>query len=398
MTDVFSLYKIIENCDNFNNPLLAFLEEALKEAMEIEINRKLGQNKKWEHANKDSRKDYRSSYRKRSLNTSLGKIDLSIPRLRKEGFMPYFLRRSKRSDIALESMICEIYINGLSTRKIERFANKLGLGNISPAEVSQLNKRLDPQIEAFRNRQLDKEYPVIFVDALYEKIRNNNYVNSMACMVVKAIDINGKCNIIAIECMENESEETYLSLFNNLKKRGLEKVWLVVSDSHRGLKRAIGRSFVGSSWQRCKVHFIRNILGYIPKKFLNEVSSKLKEIWEAKDISSSRKLKDEFVEEYKDRFPKAVDVLEEGYEDSIQFYRFDKINPKKISSTNTLERLNREIRRRSKVVAVFPSVESYLRLITSFLMEYSEDWKSGNVFIHPKVLEEQRESLRREVA
>ena len=253
-------------------------------------------------------------------------------------------------------------------------------------------------MEAFRNRQLDKEYPILFVDALYEKIRDDNYVKSMACMVVKAIDNEGKCNIIAIECMENESEETYMSLFNNLKRRGLENVWLVVSDSHKGLKRAILKSFVGSSWQRCKVHFIRNILAYIPKRSLNEVANKLKKIWETKDISSSRKLKDEFVEEYKDRFPKAVDVLEEGYEDSIQFYRFNKINPKKISSSNTLERLNREIRRRSKVVAVFPSVESYLRLISSYLMEYSEDWQSGNIFIHPKILEEQKESLRREVA
>ena len=140
MTDVFSLQRIIENCNNFNNPLLAFLEEALKEAMEIEINRKLGQKKKGEHVNKDSRKDYRSGYRKRSLNTSLGKIDLSIPRLRKEGFIPCFLRRSKRSDIALESMICEIYTNGLSTRKIERFANKLGLGKLQKLQRQKFKK------------------------------------------------------------------------------------------------------------------------------------------------------------------------------------------------------------------------------------------------------------------
>ena len=390
--------EIIMKSEDLNNPLLSFLKVALIEAMEIEANRKTGRDTKGQHIKDNPKEEFRSGYRDRKLKTPLGELNLKVPKFRNSGYIPSFLRKYKRSDLALEGLISEIYVNGLSTRKIEKFADKLELGKLSTSEVSLLNKKLDAQVDAFRNRRLDKEYPILYVDALYEKIRDDNYVRSMACMVVKAVNYEGKCSIIAIECMENESEETYMSLFENLKKGGLERVWLVVSDCHKGLRKAITKSFVGSSWQRCKVHFMRNITSSIPKKSLKEFLEKLKKIWEAKDIESSRKIKNAFVEEYKDRFPKAISILEEGYEDSVQYYRFDKVDPKKISSTNTLERLNREIRRRSKVVGVFPSQEAFLRLITSYLIEYTEDWESSNLFIPPKILEEQKNKLNKEVA
>ena len=200
-----------DNSDNINNPLCSFLKAALVETMEIEANRIAGRDKKGQHVKNNPKDDFRSGYRDRKLKTSLGELNLKIPKFRKSGYVPCFLRRYKRSDIALEGLISEIYVNGLSTRKIEKFADRLGLGKLSASEVSLLNKKLDAQVNAFRNRKLDREYPILYIDALYEKIRDDNYVRSMACMIVKAVNKEGKCSIIAIECMENESEETHMS-------------------------------------------------------------------------------------------------------------------------------------------------------------------------------------------
>lgn len=232
---------------------------------------------------------------------------------------------------------------------------------MSAAQVSEINKGLYEMVEEFRMRKIDEEYPVIWVDALYEKIREDHRIQSNAVMVIKAINMQGKQEILAIEPMENESEETYSILFEKLKERGLQKVWLCVSDAHKGLQVAILKCFPGASWQRCKVHFMRNILAQVPQKEKERVGGKLKMIWNAPDEQTARKLKEAFCDEFNTRFEKAVKCLEDGFEDSIQFYAFEKIDPKKISSTNTLERVNREIRRRSRVVGIFPSTDSYIR-------------------------------------
>lgn len=183
----------------------------------------------------------------------------------------------------------------------------------------------------------------------------------MVVMIVKAINMDGKPEIIAVEAMENESEATYTELFNKLKARGLEKVWLCVSDAHAGLQAAIRKCFIGSVWQRCKVHFMRNIMATVPKKQKEAFGAELKKIWQAETKEDAIKLKDAFVEKYAKKYDKAVECLEEGFEDSIQYYGFSKLGSRKISSTNTLERLNKEVRRRSRTVGIFPSPESYLR-------------------------------------
>lgn len=173
--------------------------------------------------------------------------------------------------------------------------------------------------------------------------------------------MDGKPEIIAVEAMENESEETYTEFFNKLKARGLEKVWLCVSDAHAGLQAAINKCWLGSSWQRCKVHFMRNIMATVPKKQKEAFRAELKKIWQAETKEDAIKLKDVFVEKYAKKYDKAVECLEEGFEDSIQYYGFSKLGSRKISDTNTLERLNKEVRRRSRAVGIFPSTESYLR-------------------------------------
>jgi len=212
-------------------------------------------------------------------------------------------------------------------------------------------------------------------------------------MVIKAVNLSGQQEILAIEPMENESEETCSALFRKLQSRGLEKVCLCVSDAHKGLQTAIARCFPGTTWQRCKVHFIRNILPYVYQKEKETVAAKLKLIWKAPDENAARKLKDSFCSEFESSFPKAVDCLEEGFEDSIQFYSFSELDNRKISSTNTLERLNKEIRRRSAVAGIFPGTDSCIRLITSYLLEYTEDWQTERCYINSDSIQCQRELL-----
>ena len=173
----------------------------------------------------------------------------------------------------------------------------------------------------------------------------------------------------------------------------MEKVWLCVSDAHKGLEAAIRKKLPGTTWQRCKVHFMRNILAYVPQTHKETVASRLKLIWKAPDEKTARALKEDFCREYENRYPKAVECLEQGFEDSIGFYAFEELDSRKISSTNTLERLNREIRRRSSVVGIFPSTDSYIRLITSYLLEYSEDWQTDRSYMYAGLIKVQREIL-----
>ena len=367
--------QIIRNCENLldgtqQDPLYQMMFMMMNMLMEMEANKITG-SEKGEH--NSNRTDYRSGTRQRRFDTRLGTFNLQIPKFRNTGYVPFFMQNKQRSEEALISMVIEAYTNGVSTRKIKHLAESLGIENISAGEVSIMNKSLDEMVKAFQEHPLESEMPVLWIDAVYEKIRVGKHVKSMAVMIVKAINMDGKPEIIAVEAMENESEATYTELFNKLKARGLEKVWLCVSDAHAGLQAAINKCWLGSSWQRCKVHFMRNIMTTVPKKQKEAFGAELKKIWQAETKEDAIKLKDAFVEKYAEKYDKAVECLEEGFEDSIQYYGFSKLDSRKTSSTNTLERLNKEVRRRSRAVGIFPSTESYLRLMTASLIEYSED-------------------------
>ena len=276
---------------------------------------------------------------------------------------------------------------------MDRLTKTLGIESISRGQVSVLTKELNEQVEAFRQRKLEATYPVLWVDALYERIRDNRAVKNMAVLVVTGINTEGKRDILAVEPMYEESAATYTKLFDNLKERGIEKVWLVVSDAHKGLVKAARESFVGCSWQRCKVHFMRNILGCVSSRDKKFFAEKLKQIWLQPDYDSAKKYADGLMNEYEGKYPQAIATLEEGLEDSLQFFNFRQIDARKIASTNLLERLNREIRRRTKVVGIFPSMDSYIRLVTSYLIEYSEDWSSGRSYINPMLINEIQQQL-----
>ena len=372
------------------DPLLEMLQWVMDKFMEIEVARKTGAPK---GSHSQGRTGYRCGYRVRRFDTRLGTVYLSVPKIRQGGYIPFFVTEKKRSEQALIQVVQECWLNGVSTRKIENIARRLGIESLSASEVSEINSGLDQMVDEFRTRRLDAEYPVIWADALYEKIRDNHRVVSKAVMVVKAVNLEGRQEILAVEPMENESEETYSALFRKLQERGLEKVWLCVSDAHRGLQAAIRSTLHGTSWQRCKVHFMRNILAYVPQRDKERVAARLRLIWQAPDEKSARAMKAAFCQEYEKSFPKAVECLEEGFEDSVQFYAFEELDGRKISSTNTLERLNREIRRRSSVVGIFPSTDSYIRLITSYLLEYSDDWQTERCYMNAGSIKLQKELL-----
>ena len=370
------------------DPLLAMLEWMTSQLMELEIEEKCNAPK---GAHEEARKAYRSGYRTRRFDTRLGTLYMLVPKLRKGGYVPFFVTERKRSEQALIEVIKQAWIKGVSTRKIDKLAKELGIERITASQVSNFTSELDLQVEEFRNSPLEKEYPVIWVDALYEKIRDNRKVISVAIMVVRAVDLDGKVRILAVEPMYDESEATYTELFEKLKGRGLEEVWLVVSDAHKGLRAAIDKCFLGASWQRCKVRFMRNILAHVSPKEKRGFASQLKLIWNQKDAKHAEACARGLEEEYGQRFPKAIECLMEGLEDSLQFYNFPELDSRKIASNNGIERLNVEIRRRSRVVGVFPCTGSYMRLLVSYLMEYQDDTETGRSYISAKSIEEQRQ-------
>jgi len=366
------------------DPMLSMLEWLCHKMMEVEVSSKLGASKN-EHS--ENRKGYLSGTRVRRFDTRMGTIYLLVPKVRKGGYIPFFVTEKKRSEQALIQVVQEAFVNGISTRKIERLAHSLGIESISASQVSVINKELNEQIKEFRDRRLKDTYPVIWVDALYEKIRVDHRICNMAVLVVCGVNLDGKREILAVEPMFEESEATYIALFDSLKARGLENVWFIVSDAHKGLVKAIQKSFIGCSWQRCKVHFMRNVLAHVPAKEKEFFAAKLKQIWQQPDVQSARKYAQILIDEYGDRFPKAIEILVEGLEESLQYYQFPEIDFRKISSTNMLERLNEEIRRRSRVVGIFPSIDSYIRLVCCYLMEYAEDWETANCYIQKNILQ-----------
>lgn len=377
------------------DPMLSMLKWLCEQLMEVEVTAKINASKSERNP---QRSGYRSGYRVRRFDTRMGTMYLFVPKLRNGGYVPFFVTEKKRSEVALMNVIQEAYINGVSTRKIDKLAKSLGIDSISRGQVSQITKELNDQVAAFRERPLQEIYPVLWVDSLYEKIRVGNQVNNMAVAVVIGVDEGGQRDILAVEPMYEESEAAYQEVFNKLKARGLKNPWLVISDAHKGLINAIKKSFVGCSWQRCKVHFMRNILVHVPAKGKAVFAEKLKQIWLQPDKESAKFYANSLMDDYENQYPDAINVLEAGLEDSLQFYAFQRIDHRKISSTNILERLNREIRRRTSVVGIFPSMDSYVRLVTTYLIEYSEEWSTGRCYIRSEIIQLTKEDREKNVA
>jgi putative transposase len=363
------------------DPMKEMLQWMANQLMEIEVTTIKTEVEKGKHSGE--RKTHRNGYRVRRWDTRLGTIYLTVPKVRIGGYQPFFLVNRQRSESALMSVIQECWINGISTRKMERVFKSFGIEDISASQVSQVTKELDEEVAQFRKSELKSFYPVVWIDALYEKIREDRKVTTKAIMVAMAINSDGQKEILAIEPMENESTDTWTLFFDRLKDRGLSQIGLLVSDAHAGIQAALKSSFLGTAWQRCKVHFMRNILARVAHKQKEMVGKQLSHIFNQSNYDQAKQIAKEVIEKFKSQFPEAMETLESGLEDALQFYHFEELPFGRTSSTNHLERLNREIRRRSSVVGTFPSTQSFLRLIGSYLFEYQADWPTGKAYIKP---------------
>lgn len=357
----------------------SMFEWMANQLMEVEVSNLKTQAEKGEHSH--TRKTHRNGYRTRRWDTRLGSIYLTIPKVRSGGYQPFFLVNRQRSEAALMSVIQECWINGVSTRKMRRVFKSFGIEDLSAGQVSQVTKELDKEVAQFRNAPISSTYPVIWIDALYEKIRDDRKVVSKAIMVAMGINLEGKKEILAIEPMENESKDTWHLFFQKLKSRGLQSLGLLVSDAHLGIQAALKKAFIGTTWQRCKVHFMRNILARVPHKYKATIGNQLSHIFSQDSFDQAKATALSMMTAYEDLLPEAMSCLSDGLEDALQFFHFPELPKGRTSSTNHLERLNLEIRRRSNVVGIFPSTDSFLRLIGAYLIEYQDDWISGRSYI-----------------
>ena len=361
--------KLIETATTAEDPLRAMAELLTDFVMEAEVTAKIGAEP---HERTAERTTHRNGHRERRWDTRLGTLTLNVPKLREGGYVPSFIEHRKRSEQALISVIQEAVVKGVSTRKIEAVLEQFGIAGVSAGQVSQLCAALDEKVRQFRERPLG-ESRYVWVDALYEKVRLDDRVESMAVVIATGVNLEGRREVLGFDVVPSESEEGWSAFYKNLKERGLKGVKLVISDAHKGLMAAV-RKVLKAEWQRCKVHFYRNVLVHVPKRSQAEVSEAMKAVLVQRDEKSAKAKAVELVRQFEVRFAKAMETFEGGIDDVLSYLHYPQPHRVRISSTNPLERLNLEIRRRTRVVGIFPHSGACLRLIGMLLVEKHEDW------------------------
>jgi len=365
--------------------LKSILEKSLQEILHTEFEEYI-QAKPYERT--EGRKAYRNGSYGRRLKTRVGTIELNVLRDREGNFKTELFNRYQRSEKALVLTLTEMYINGVSTRKVKNIVENLCGIEISKSQISQLSKGIDAQIKKWRERPLTKQYPYLMVDARYEDIRKDGMVVSEAVMIVIGIDEAGYREILSVDIGDSESEDQWTRIFKQLKKRGLHGVSYVVSDDHYGLVKALKKAFQGISWQRCQVHFMRNFMGKISHKDRTKYVQELKDIFSAPDIERARKRKDDLVEKLYKRKADVADWLDQEIEYCFTVYQLPESHRQKMKSTNMIERFNQEILRRSRVVRIFPNEQSCIRLVSALSMEKTEEWLTGKKYLDMSVRNE----------
>ena len=338
------------------------------------------------HERTDARRDVRNGSRTRGLNTRAGSLDLEIPRARNSNFRPTVIDQFRRSERALISVIQEAFVGGISTRKMQDVLVTMGVDRLAKSQISALCTELDAKAEEFRHRALTEAYPYLWLDALYEKVRIDGAVVSNAVVIAYGVTASGFRDVIAIDVVDTESKESWTTFLRELRKRGLTGTKLVISDAHEGLKAAIATIFQGASWQSCKVHFFRNILAHVPQARKAEVAAGLQTVFAQVSLEAAQRAAGEFRTLFGKTLTKALALFDAGLADALAFLRFPLDHHRKIASTNPIEHLNREIRRRTRSIGIFPSRESALRLVTMILIEQSEDWMVERRYMTPESL------------
>lgn len=353
------------------------LESVLNQVLQAQVTEQLGAE---QYERTDDRQGYRNGSYPHLLTTRVGTINLRVPRIRDGKFSTELFSRFQRSEQALVLALMEMVVNGVSTRKVARVTEELCGTGFPKSTVSDLCKRLDPIVAAWNNRSLS-EFPFVLADALYIKVREDSRVRSRGVMIAIGVNANGHREILGLLLGDTESEASWSEFFGDLKKRGLRGVDLVVSDDHSGLIRALRQHFQGVTWQRCQTHFTRNILDATPKVLKDEIHNRVRSVLNAPDEKTARLLLQQTLTEYENKAPKAMAVLDAGFDDATAVLALPEKYRKRLRTTNSVERLNEEVRRRERVIRIFPNRESALRLIGALLMELDEKWASGKKYL-----------------
>jgi putative transposase len=350
--------------------LKSVTESVLQILMEADVEGLIGAGR---HERSSDRLNYRNGYRDRSLATRLGTLQLRIPKLRQGSYFPPFLEPRRTSEKALAAVIQEAWIGGISTRRVEELVQAMGLSGISKSQVSKLCKDIDERVNAFLERPIEGEWPYLWLDATYLKAREGGRIVSIAAIIAVAVNTDGRREIVGLGLGPSEAEPFWSSFLKSLVKRGLKGVKLVISDAHDGLRHAITR-VLGATWQRCRVHWMRNALAHVPKGQHTVVAAAIRQAFLQPEADAARQTWRHVADQLRPRWPKLAALMDESEHDVLAYLSFPAQHRTKLHSTNPLERLNKEVKRRADVVGIFPNEASIIRLIGAVLLEQNDEW------------------------
>ena len=373
----------------------ALLKETLQEVLEGEMTEFLGAAP---GERTEGRNGYRAGYYSRNWVTRIGKIELRVPRDRSGEFSTALFDRYQRSEKALVGALAERYVQGVSTRKVKAITEELCGHSFSASTISQINKGLDESLARFAARPLDEDDPYLILDARYEKVRDAGVISHRAVLMAIGINWEGQRQVLAVDLANRESQSSWKDFLIRLKARGLSGVEFVVSDDHPGLKRALREVLTEAGWQRCYVHFLRNALDYLPRRADDDCLQELRWLYDRRDIQEAHRDLAAWIAKWQGKYPKLVDWVESNIAETLTFYRLPRAHHKHMKSTNGLSRLNEEIKRRTRVVRIFPNAESCLRLVRALCVETHETWLEDSRYLNMTLLAEQKKEALRLVA
>ena len=371
------------------------IQEVVQEVLEGEMDETIGARK---GERSSERNGYRSGYYPRGLMTRVGKLELRVPQDRAGRFSTEVFERYQRSEKALVASMAEMYVQGVSTRKVKAVTEELCGHSFSASSISRINQTLDEELKKFATRRLEEEYPYLILDARYEKVREDGVIRSHAVMIAIGINWDGRRSILAVELANRESGTSWRDFVHGLKERGLSGVFFVVTDDHAGLKKAIGELLPEAIWQRCYVHFLRNALDYLPRKADDDCLQELRWIYDRRDLQEAQRDLQAWLQKWQQKYPKLCDWVDENIQETLSFYKLPLPHHKHLKSTNMLERLNEEIKRRTLVVRIFPNTNSCLRLIRALAVEMHENWIEATRYLNMDFLKEHRKQAAHRVA
>jgi putative transposase len=375
--------------------LQPIVEAVLQELLEAEMTEALGAEK---GERTPARLGHRSGYYGRTLVTRVGKLELRVPQDRHGRFSTELFERYQRSEKALVAALAEMYVQGVSTRKVKAITEELCGHSFSASAISAINARLDEELAQFADRRLDEAYPYLIVDARYERLREAGVIRSQAVLLAIGIGWDGRRSILAIELANRESRSSWREFLLQLRARGLSGVEFVVSDDHAGLRQAIIEVLPEAAWQRCYVHFLRNALDYVPRKVNDDCLRELRWLYDRRDLGEAKRDLAAWFAKWQATYPKLCGWVEEHIEETLTFYRLPRQHHKHLKSTNLLERLNEEIKRRTHVVRIFPNAASCLRLIRALAVEMHENGLEAHCYLNMDDLREHKKEAPRMAA